>query len=286
MVNNPGFSADEKLRLVIIGLAIESEFYNRRANPELQRLYSNPDLDEIKVLYNRLIASDDHRDRLVALWLGLTVGLPPFEFDLKDLITELQEMEFILFNMLRRVGEGLLRDLSDWMNHLANAAYSLRDGFWMDAKIDMNRALHSSRKESIERIKANPSWRYEIELLQAETLRRFQELRDFPATLDIPENSLDLVLEIQGVLLELMERCYLEPVGGGKALLLDVTRRLNTALRYAMREDIGLERAKKEMESALIYLKGRIEEISDEDTAALVKEAQRRMEALSARIKS
>lgn len=284
-INNRELSADERLRPVIVGLAVECEFYNRRVNPELRRLYSNPDIEEIKALYSRLIVSDDHRDRLVALWLGLAVDLPPLKIDLKDLIAELQEMEFILSNILRRVDEMTSRDLSDWMNHLANAAYSIRDGFWMDAKIDMNRALQSSERESIEGLKANPSFRYEIELLQKETSRRFEELKNLPVALDIPEERLDLALEIQGVVIELMEGLYLEQTSGEDELRY-VTQRFIAALRYVMRRDIPLERIKKEMELASSYLKSRVGEISDEDTAALAKGVQRRIEALSTRIQS
>jgi hypothetical protein len=281
---NSGLSAGEKLRRVIVGLAMESEIYNGRANSDLHRLFLNPDLEAIKDLYDRLIASDDHRDREVALWLGLAVEKPPLGVDLQDLIKELEEMEFILFNLLRRVDEATQIDLGSWMNYIINTAQSIKDGFWMDAKTDMNMALYISRKEAVERIKANPYIRYEIGLLQTETLRRFMEIRDFPVKLDLPEERLDLILEIQSVLLDLMVRIYLERVKEEAELLNPVAQRLNTALRYVMRRDIQLERAGNEIKLASSYLEEKAKGEFEEDTAALVREAQRRIEALSARM--
>lgn len=283
-LDNTASSAGEKLRRVIVGLAMESEMYNRRANPELHRLYLNPDLEAINGLYGRLIASEDHRDREVALWLSLAVEKPPLGIDLQDLIKELDEIEFILFNLLRRVDETTQTDLGSWMNYIINTAQSIRDGFWMDAKIDMNLALHNSRKESVERIKANPHIGYEIRLLQTETSRRFTEIRDFHVTLDLPEERLDLILEIQSILLELMVRIYLELVREEAELLHPVAQRLNAALRYVLRRDIQLEQARNEIKLASSYLEEKSKEEFKEDTAALVREAQRRIEALSARM--
>ena len=283
-LDNTASSAGEKLRRVIVGLAMESEMYNRRANPELHRLYLNPDLEAINGLYGRLIASEDHRDREVALWLSLAVEKPPLGIDLQDLIKELDEIEFILFNLLRRVDETTQTDLGSWMNYIINTAQSIRDGFWMDAKIDMNLALHNSRKESVERIKANPHIGYEIRLLQTETSRRFTEIRDFHVTLDLPEERLDLILEIQSILLELMVRIYLELVREEAELLHPVAQRLNAALRYVLRRDIQLEQARNEIKLASSYLEEKAKGEFEEDTAALVREAQRRIEALSARM--
>jgi len=283
-LDNTASSAGEKLRRVIVGLAMESEMYNRRANPELHRLYLNPDLEAINGLYGRLIASEDHRDREVALWLSLAVEKPPLGIDLQDLIKELDEIEFILFNLLRRVDETTQTDLGSWMNYIINTAQSIRDGFWMDAKIDMNLALHNSRKESVERIKANPHIGYEIRLLQTETSRRFTEIRDFHVTLDLPEERLDLILEIQSILLELMVRIYLELVREEAELLHPVAQRLNAALRYVLRRDIQLEQARNEIKLASSYLEEKGKGELEEDTAALVREAQRRIEALSARM--
>lgn len=274
-------SADEKLRRIVVGLAVECEIYNRRMNRELLRLYSNPDLGEIKALYDRLIVSEDHRDREVAIWLGLAVDLPPVKIDFRDLITELQEMEFILFHLLRRVDEEAQRDLSDWMNYLANAAYSLRDGFWLDAKSDMNRAVESSRRESVERIKMNARLRYEISLLQAETLRRFEELKGLPLSLDIPEERIDLVMGIQETLLKLMRRHYLDDVGKDYDLFPYVVQRLNSALRYALQRDLGIDRIRKEMELAMNYLREKGRMISEEESATLARETLREIERLA-----
>ncbi len=277
-------SAEEKLRRLVVGLAVECEIYNRRRNPELLRLYSNPDPEEIKALYERLITSEDHRDREVAIWLGLAVELPPIKIDFRDLITELQEMEFILFHLLRRVDEEAQRDLSDWMNYLANAAYSLRDGFLLDAKSDMNRALESSKRESVERAKVNSRLRYEIELLQAETSRRFEELKNLPVSLDLPEERLDLLMGIQEALLKLMRRYYLDHIGRKYDLFPYVVQRLNSALRYAMRRDVEMERVGKEMELALIYLRERGTKISEEEPAALAREMLGEIERLALKV--
>jgi len=274
--------ASDRLRRVIVGLATESEIYNRRLNPELRRLYSNPDAEEIKALYEQLIVSDNHQDREVALWLRLATEQRLVRVDVEDIVKELQEMEFILLNLMRKVDETAQSDLNNWMNYLINAGHGMRDGFWMDAKIDMNMALHSSRKESVERVKSNLHFRYEVGLLQEETSRLFKQLRDVPITLDLPEERLDLILEIQSVLLDLMGRIYFEPVEGQDESFGYVTQRLNAALRYVLRRDVQLEQAKKEIALASSYLEEKEKEMLDEETSILTKETQKRLKALSA----
>lgn len=279
-LDNSGLSAREKVRRVVVGLAIEYEIYNRRDNPELRCLYSKPNIEEIRSLHERLIASDNYRDREVALWLGLVIEQPLVRVNVEDIAKELQEMEFILLNLMRKVDEAAQTDLNNWMNYIINAGHSLVNDFWMDAKIDMNMALHSSRKESIERVKSNLQFTYEVGLLQEETSRLFKQLRDFPVVLDLPEEHLDIALGIQSILLDLMDRLYLERVGGQNELLPYVVQRLNTALRYVLQKDAKLEHAEKEIRLALSYIEEKIEEISDEE-AAVAEETQRRIKALS-----
>jgi hypothetical protein len=285
-LDSSDFSADDKLRRIIVGLALESEIYNRRTNTELHSLYLNPGLEVLRELHDRLVASDDPRDREVALWLSLAVEKPPLKVDLQDLVKELEEIEFILLNLLRRVDEAAQIDINGWMNYIINTAHGVRDGFWMDAKIDMNLALQSSKSESVERIKADPHFTYEIGLLQKETSRRFKEIGDYPVTLDIPERRLNLILGIQGVLLDLMGRIYMEQVREEVELLDYVAQRLNAALRYVLRRDIQLEKAEKEIKLASSYLEEKAKGISQEDTAALAEETQKRIKALSAMVKS
>jgi len=285
-LDSSDLSTDEKLRRIIVGLALESDIYNRRTNPELHHLYLNPGIEVLRELHDRLIASDDHREREVALWLSLAVERPPLKVDLQDLVKELEEMEFILLNLLRSVDEAAQIDINGWMNYIINTAHGVRDGFWIDAKIDMNLALQISKSESVERIRVDPHFTYEIGLLQKETSRRFKEIRDFPAMLDLPEERLDLILGIQSMLLDLMGRIYLEQVKEEVEILGYVAQRLNAALRYVLRRDIQPEKAEKEIKLASSYLEEKAKGISDGDTAALAEETRKRIKALSAMVKS
>lgn len=258
--------------------------YNRRLNPELGSLYEEPDLSKIEALYKRLITSADYRDREVGLWLGLIVETSHRSLDFRDLQKELEEMEYILTSLMNRVDESSQRELNDWVNYLANAAYDIRDGFWFDSKIDMNRALNSSNSDALNRLKNNPLLGYEVALLQSETSKIFNQLKNLPAHLNIPEDRLDLVLNVEAILLEVMKETYLRDSSIPDEVLKYILDHTSSALRYSIKADTSIEQIRKEIEIASHYLQSRSEEASKDYITTWIKEMQARIRILQAKM--
>ena len=237
-----------KLGKIAVGLALESEILNRRRNQRLFDLYRNPTLEGIKALYEELKNSASHYDREVAIWLSTVLDLSPKRLDVEDLLQEFREMEWLLYHMLEEVEMSQRQDLSDWMNFLVNAAHSIEDGWYIDAKLCMNLALEFSRKESIENIKQNPVLGYLINLLQIETLRRFQEIREMPSKLDIPEERLDVIVAIQEILIDLSSKYYLGDLEEHvSALLKYVIPKIRSSMNHLMRSDLDFTKGLEEL---------------------------------------
>ena len=259
--------------------------YNRRLNPELGSLYEEPDLSKIEALYKRLITSADYRDREVGLWLGLIVETPHRSLDFRDLQKELEEMEYILTSLMSRVDESSQRELNDWVNYLTNAAYGIRDGFWFDAKIDMNRALKSSNSEALNGLKNNLLLGYEIALLQSETSKIFDQLKNLPVSLNIREDRLDLVLNVEAILLEVMKEIYLRDTSIPSEVLKYVSDHTSSALRYSMKPDTSIEQIRNEMEIVSHYLVSRSEEVSEDAITCWIREMQARISMVQEKIR-
>lgn len=237
-----------KLGKIAVGLALESEILNRRRNQRLFDLYRNPTLEGIRALYEELKNSASHYDREVAIWLSTVLDLSPKRLDVEDLLQEFREMEWLLYHMLEEVEMSQRQDLSDWMNFLVNAAHSIEDGWYIDAKLCMNLALEFSRKESIENIKQNPVLGYLINLLQIETLRRFQEIREMPSKLDIPEERLDVIVAIQEILIDLSSKYYLGDLEEHvSALLKYVIPKIRSSMNHLMRSDLDFTKGLDEL---------------------------------------
>lgn len=237
-----------KLGKIAVGLALESEILNRRRNQRLFDLYRNPTLEGIRALYEELKNSASHYDREVAIWLSTVLDFSPKRLDVEDLLQEFREMEWLLYHMLEEVGMSQRQDLSDWMNFLVNAAHSIEDGWYIDAKLCMNLALEFSRKESIENIKQNPVLGYLINLLQIETLRRFQEIREMPSKLDIPEERLDVIVAIQEILIDLSSKYYLGDLEEHvSALLKYVIPKIRSSMNHLMRSDLDFTKGLDEL---------------------------------------
>lgn len=277
----------DKFNKVIVGLALESELYNERFNRALFRLYSNPNLYEIRALHDRLIASDNHFDREVAFWLEPALEQIPVKIDSIELFARLHIMENGLFNLLRQVNPSLLRDLNDWLNYIINAGHSVEEESWIHAKILMSQALQSSKAESIERIKSDPRLRIVIEVLQMETLRCFEQVRRFPSRVELLEERLDAILEVQGILIELMRKYYLERVDNeAKELIRYPIQKLDAALRYLMQSDTKIEAANEETTLASEHLEWQMNSVSDPKTLEWAKAVHGRVKMLSAQFSS
>lgn len=234
---------DERYLKIVAGLAYECSILHHVEVESLSRLYREPTLEGFRELHERLIDSPDYREREVAIWLEPALELGPMETPPERLAGEMREMEFLLLILTRKAGESW-SIVNRWMDYIANAAISLLQGYWIDAKIYLNRALEVSRSVEVESLKRQPHLSYEVDVLQRATLEYFRELRRYPVRLSIPRSNVEPLLIIQAVLLEMMEDSYLRGVGGRP--LRESVYRLSSAIRHLMSEG-GESRAGEEV---------------------------------------
>jgi len=266
---------------VVVGLALKNELYNKRLNQTLFDLYTSPEIDGIKDLHDCLISSNDHFDREVAFWLELALQQPPVQIDLQDVNTELTEMEVLLYDLVLRVNPESQRSLNDWMNYIANVPQSIRDGRGIDAKILMSLAVQCSRKESIERIKRNPRFKYKIEILQKETSRLFEVIKRIPLRLLASEERLDALEKLQDILIDLLQRYDFErPQEGVSDLLRYPIQKLEASQRYLMRSDVKTDTAKNEVLIASKYLEQQMNDIPNKINLEWMKRLLEKIQSL------
>ena len=229
---------------IAVGLALESAILSRAETEDLASLYSDPDPRGVWELHDRLMGSEDHRDREAAIWLETGLEPAPIKSDPTAFVRELREMEYVLFAFISRAG-GTQREVNDWMNYIANAAQFITDGFWIDAKIMLSRALQASRAPPVEELKSEPGLSYEVGVFQGATISYFDEVKGYPVTLRIPEERLDAILTLQRSMLEIMRsRMRLEAPEEPK-LIQGIIHRLSSSLRHLMEEKA--EEARREL---------------------------------------
>jgi hypothetical protein len=236
------------------GLALESALVSKMEAAPLAALYDKPDLARAIQLHDELLVSLDHREREAAIWLETGLDLGPLRHDPRGLAEEMREMEVVLGTLLNRSGEAL-REVNDWINLIANASQFILDGYWIDAKIFLSRALRHSQSPSVEALRAQHQLSHEVGVLQRATESYFEELKGYPLKLQVDGVKLQRLLLVQEVMLELMRmaRGPEEVKPTGKAVY-----RLSQAIRYLMgegrQEDVG-----KELRLASEYLRELIE---------------------------
>jgi len=240
---------DLRLLKMAVGLALEIAIVQRRETRELTSLYSDPDRRKIAKLHGRLIASDDSYEREVAIWLELALEATPLKSDPQKLAAEMREFESVLYTLISRMGS-FESELNHWMNFVANAAQYIQDGYWIDAKIMLSRAVYLSTTSSVEENKSNPEYSYEIDVLQKATASYFEEVKGYPLELKIPEYSLQPIIMVQEVLLDMMKIYYGEKKD--EEALRQLIQRLSSAIRYLMEEKAG--KAKQELTLASGYI--------------------------------
>ncbi len=269
---------DTKLLKMAVGLALESAIVYRIDADELGPLYDDPDPGPLRGLHDRLIASEDYREREAAIWLETSFERGSPGSDPGGLAREMREMEFVLYSVINRAGEAQ-REVNQWMNYVANAAQFIEDGYWIDAKILLSRALYVSRMEAVEGLKSDPNLGYEISVLQKATASYFEEMRDYPLGLHIPEALLERALSLQENLLGLMDKYYRGERQGVDDRARKVIHRLSFALRYLIE---GKEPdAEREMGLALNYLGSLLGAISDDAERGEMDGYRRRLEELT-----
>jgi len=242
---------DKRLLRMAAGLALESALVSRMEAAPLAALYDEPDLARTIQLHDEMLGSLDHREREAAIWLETGLDLGPLRHDPRGLAEEMREMEVVLGALINR-SEEALREVNDWMNLIANAYQFILDGYWIDAKIFLSRALRHSRSPSVESLRAQPQLSHEVGVLQRATESYFEELKSYPLKLQVDGDRLQRLLLVQEVMLELMRRVRgpeEEAKSTGKAVY-----RLSQAIRYLMGEG-GHEEVCRELRMASEYLR-------------------------------
>jgi hypothetical protein len=272
---------DAKLRRLTVGLAIESALDQGLDFVTLEGFYSDPDEAGIRELHGRLIASVDHRDREVAIWLEPALGAEPLRSDPARLAGEMREMEFILLILARRAGAAQY-EVNAWMNYVANAAQFIVDGFWMDAKILLSRALMSSGTPAVEALKADPDLLYEVDVLQRATAAYFDEMRGYPVSINVPAERLDAALDLQGIMIDLMRGG--DPGGEEGRHVKETFHGLSSVLRHLMESRETPEEIRRELGVVAGRIDWFLPSIADEGKRALLEDYRRTIEVLASRL--
>jgi hypothetical protein len=193
----------------------------------------------------------------------------------------MREMEFILLTLVRRAGAAQ-HEVNIWMNYVANAAQFIVDGFWMDAKILLSRALMSSEKPAVEALKADPDLLYEVDVLQRATSAYFDELRGYPVSISVPAERLDAALDLQGIMIDLMRGGELG--GEEKGNIKETVHGLSSALHHLMESRKTPEEIRRELSVVANRIDWFLPSITDEGRHALLEDYRRTIEVLSSRL--
>ena len=195
---------DPKVSRIAVGLALESALSSTSEIHDLESLYSNPQPELLKELHDSLIDSPNHWERVIAIWLQLSIDQGPITRDPSTLIAEMSKMEVLLGVFINQSGKAW-RDVNDWMNYIANSHQHLLNGFWTDSKILLSRGLEISKRDSIEVLKENEELFQKVSIFQEATASYYNELKELPIKLFVPEEVLDTTLLTQEVMLDLMK---------------------------------------------------------------------------------
>ncbi len=259
---------DPRTLRIAVGLALESAILSGGPTDALESLYSDPEPLAVKALHLRLMESQDHRDREAGIWLQTGMDQASAGTDPAGLAGELGKMEYLLYVLIPRAGDAQ-REVNDWMNYTANAAQLLTDGFLVDAKIMLNRALQVSRAPAVEGLKAYHDLSYEIGVFQEATASYYREAMGYPVGIQIPEETLDAALKLQECMLEVMlSRVRVEQARENR-LVLGVVSGLSSSLRRLMEGKPG--DARRDLEKAAGLMENWLEDAGDAEKRELVE---------------
>jgi len=271
---------DQRLVRITVGFALQSAIQHRCDVEPLLALYADPDLEKARVLEIELAESRNHREREIAIWLQTLHEQGVSELDTKAFLTTMREMEYILYFMINEAGNAQ-REVNDWMNYIANAAESLADGFWIDAKIFLSQALDISQSTAVEELKSDPNLRRKLDILQRATAQYFAEIKALPSKLEIPEDRLEAMIEVQKVLLDLMQSYYLERSEGDDEVLGGAIRQLNSAIRHLMAREREIEEIREELRLISQHLKEKSDRVVGQKKRELTRECGERIGQLA-----
>jgi hypothetical protein len=272
---------DRRFQRVAVGLALESILYNGRDDRLLRELYESPSAEKISSAYRRLIASRDHNEREVAFWLELGLSQEPTTFpDKTELLRQIRQIEMVLYDILGRAGPNISKPLNDWLNYIANVGESINQGYWIDAKILMSRAVDASDETVSKVASSEVKMRYELGILRSETRRNFEDLLKASFRLKLPERRLDAIVTVQGLLLKLLRKRVTGAAQGWNASLSRyLVERLATAEKLLLQEDLVLK-ARKEIEETLAHLEEQASGVQDGKVRREVEEIRTELRRL------
>jgi hypothetical protein len=269
---------DDRFVKLIIGFALQTAIVRNHEVESLSILYFRPSLDEVRRIHDRLFTSTNHFDREIAILLEPLVQSDGQNPDPKGLVTEMREMEFLLYTLINRAGEAQ-REINDWMNYIANAAESLSDGYWTDTKVLLSQAVEISCSASIESLKLDSNLTRELDILQRATRDYFQEMRKYPLRLVVPEERLEATLKLQETVLDLLKSERRED-HDEDGIVGNIIRRLNTAIRLLINEKKPLDVAREEIKLTAEYLDQAKNKVTETSKQKLLGECSARIHEL------
>jgi hypothetical protein len=272
---------DKRFQRVAVGLALENQLNKGRDDRLLRALYDDPSADKISATYRRLITSKDHDDRETSFWLELGLRQDPTSFpDKNALLSRIRRMEIIIYDILGKAEPNITQPLNDWMNYIANAGESINEGYWIDAKILMSRAVDASEETLSKLGPADLKNRRELEILRTETIRDYEELLKASFRLKLPTSRLDALQTIQSIHLRLLRRQLADKAESSRNLLGFIVEKLATAEKLLLQEEATVQKAKEEVEQALTYLDTQALRVEDRGTRRWMDELREELRRL------
>jgi hypothetical protein len=272
---------DKRFQRVAVGLALENELNKGRDDPLLRGLYDNPSTEKITAAYRRLITSKDHDDREASFWLELGLSQDPTSFpDKNALLSQIRKMEIIIYDILGKAKPSIIQPLNDWMNYLANAGESINEGYWIDAKILMSRAVDAS-EETISKLSLTDLQnRRELEILRTETIRDYEELLEASFRLKLPISRLDALQTVQGIHLQLLRRQLADKADSSRHMIRYLVEKLATAEKLLLQEEATVQKAQEEIEQTLAYLDAQVLRVEDRGTRRWMEQLREELHRL------
>jgi hypothetical protein len=257
--------SDRRFQRIAIGLALENGLQNGYDDSTIDELYENPSSNKIAKTYRRMISSNTLQEREIALWLELGLYQEPTTFpDVIELLRRIREIEAILYALLGHAGLSMTQPLNNWLNYVANAGESINTGFWIDAKGYMGRAVEAADETLTKVGLANPKMLYDLDILRSETRRDYEELLKASFRLKLPEDALNQILAVQGILIRILRRRITEADQKSAELLLLISERLTIAERSLLQEKPDTQNAAESVTKAISQIENQVPTLQDE----------------------
>jgi hypothetical protein len=239
----------KEFRKLIVGFALERALIYKQDTTELEKLYNNPEEKRIQDQYIQLIGSKNHQERALAIWLSTALKQKPLRNNPGNLVKELRKLEYLLYNLMNQLVNGK-KQVNNWMNYVLNAAQLLEDGFYLDAKVMLSRALQESEKKEVIELKNHPKLRYEVNVFQQATRSYFNEVEQYPVNINI-RSHLEKVLITQEIMLKLLTEFKPEK-GEEERVSKEAIVKMSSVIRYLWGK--SYEKAEKELFLAAGYM--------------------------------